>query len=53
MVQLMPLPSQNLIISCLIEIQSGLLFWYRLSQVVLEKGLLNGFNSGKPTFVSF
>jgi len=30
------------IISCFIIIQNGLLFWYRLSQTVLEKRLLNG-----------
>jgi len=34
--------SQNLIISCLIQIQTGLPFWY---QVVLEKRPLNGCGS--------
>jgi len=37
-VQLMPLPP---ITSCFIKIQNGLLFWYRLTQVVLEKRPLN------------
>jgi len=36
MVQLMPLPSQNSVVSCLIYIQTGLTYWYRLIQVVLE-----------------
>ena len=35
MVQLMPLPP---IISCSSKIQNGLPFWYRLTQVALEKG---------------
>jgi len=39
MVQLMPLPP---IISCSSKIQNGLPFWCRLTQVVLEKRLLNG-----------
>ena len=34
--------SQNPITSCLIQIQTGFTFWYRLTQSVLEKGLLNG-----------
>ena len=34
--------SQNPIISCLILTQTGLPFWYRLTQVVLENRLLNG-----------
>jgi len=38
-VQLMPLP---LTVSCFSKIQIGLPFWYRLSQVVPEKGPLNG-----------
>jgi len=33
------LPSQNTIMSCLIKIQNGLLFWYWLTEVVLEKRL--------------
>ena len=45
MVQLVPLPSQNPIISCLTEIQIFLPFWYRLTQVVLEKRPLNGCGS--------
>ena len=40
MVQLMPLPSTDPIISCLIEIQTGLPFWIFI-RVVLEKRLLN------------
>ena len=36
-VQLMPLPSQNLIISCLIQFQTGLPLWYQLTQVVSDK----------------
>jgi len=36
MVQLMPLPSRNLIISCR-NSRLVLSFWYRLTQVVLEK----------------
>jgi len=38
MVQMMPLPP---IISCFIKIQNGLPFWCPLTQVVLEKKLLN------------
>jgi len=38
-VQLMPLPP---IIFCFIKIQNGLPFWCWLTQVVLEKRLLNG-----------
>jgi len=38
MVQLMPLP---LTVSCSSKIQIGLPFWYRLTQVVPEKGPLN------------
>jgi len=38
MSQLMPLP---LIVSCFSKIQIGLPFWYRPTQVVLEKGPLN------------
>ena len=37
--QLMPSPP---IICCFIEIQNGLPFWCQLTQVVLEKGSLNG-----------
>jgi len=40
-VQLMPLPSKNPIISCLIEIQTGFAFWNWLTQVELEKRPLN------------
>ena len=47
MVHLMPLPSQNPIISCFIYIQTGLPFWYRLTQAVLEKRMLNDCNSSK------
>ena len=36
--QLMPLP---LTVSCFSKIQIGLPFWYRLTRVVLDKGLLN------------
>ena len=36
--QLMPLP---LTVSCFSKIQIGLPFWYRLTRVVPEKGLLN------------
>jgi len=39
MAQLNPLP---LTISCFSKIQIGLSFWYRLTWVVPEKGLLNG-----------
>jgi len=39
MAQLMPLP---LTVSCFSKIQVGLPFWYRLTWVVTEKGLLNG-----------
>ena len=39
MVQLMPLP---LTVSCSSKIQIGFAFWYRLTQVVLEKRPLNG-----------
>ena len=38
MVWLMPLPPHHL---CLSKIQNGLSFWYRLTQVVLEKRPLN------------
>ena len=37
--QLMPMP---LAVSCFSKMQIGLPFWYRLTQVVLDKGLLNG-----------
>jgi len=37
----MPLPP---IISGFIEIQNGLRFWCRLTQLVLEKKPLNGYN---------
>jgi len=37
--QLMPLP---LTVSCFSKIQIGLPFWYRLTQIVPEKGPLNG-----------
>jgi len=42
-VQLIPLPSQNLIVTCLVEIQARLVlpFWYWLTQVVLGKKPLN------------
>jgi len=39
--QLMPLPLP-LTVSCFSEIQVGLPFWYWLTQVVPEKGPLNG-----------
>jgi len=39
MAQLMPLP---LTVSCFSNIQIGFTFWYRLTRVVPEKGLLNG-----------
>ena len=39
MAQLMPLP---LTVSCFSKIQIGLPFWYRFTQVVLDKGPLNG-----------
>jgi len=40
MAQLMPLP---LTVSCYSKIQIGFTpFWYRLTQVVLDKGPLNG-----------
>ena len=40
MAQLMPLP---LTVSCFSKIQIGfLLFWYRLTRVVADKGPLNG-----------
>jgi len=39
MSQLMPLP---LTVSCFSKIQIGFTFWYRLTQVVPEKGPLNG-----------
>ena len=44
-VQLMPLHSQNSIISCLIYIQTGFTFLCQLTQVVLEKRPLNGSSS--------
>jgi len=37
--RLMPLP---LTVSCFSKIQIGLLFWYLLTRVVLDKGPLNG-----------
>jgi len=39
MAQLMPLP---LTISCSSKSRLALPFWYRLTRVVLDKGLLNG-----------
>jgi len=39
MAQLMSLP---LTVSCFSKIQIRLPFWYRLTRVVLDKGLLNG-----------
>ena len=39
MAQLMPLP---LTVSCFSKIQIGFTFWYRLTLVVPDKGLLNG-----------
>ena len=39
MPQLMPLP---LTVSCFSKIQIGLPFWYLITAVVLDKGLLNG-----------
>ena len=44
MVQLMPLP---LTVSCFSKMQIGLPFWYRLTQVVPDKGRLNGCVGGK------
>ena len=38
MVRLMPLPPDHL---CFSKIQNGLSFWFRLTQVVLEKRPLN------------
>ena len=53
MAQLMPLP---LTVSCFSKIQIGLPFWYRLTQVVPEKGPLNGCVcdrfSNKPFFTT-
>ena len=52
MTQLMPLP---LTVSCSSKIQIGLPFWYRLTQVVLEKRPLNGCKMvvvTLPTFAS-
>jgi len=43
MVQLLPLPSLNPIISCLIRLI--LSFWYWITQIVLEKRPLNGCSS--------
>jgi len=42
MVQLIPLTSQNPIISCLLKIQTGFTFLLPAYQVVLEKRQLNG-----------
>jgi len=42
MVQLMPLPSKTPSSLALFKSRLVLPFWYRLSQVVLEKRLLNG-----------
>ena len=42
MVQLMPLPSQNPTISCLISIQTAFTFLVPAYRVVLEKRPLNG-----------
>jgi len=39
MAQLMPLP---LTVSCFSKIQIGFTFWYQLTQVMLDKGTLNG-----------
>ena len=39
MAQLIPLP---LTVACFSKIQTGLPFWFRLTWVVPEKGLLNG-----------
>ena len=39
MAQLMSLP---LTVSCFSKFQIGFTFWYRLTQVVLDKGPLNG-----------
>ena len=46
MVQLMLLPPHHL---CSSEIQNGLPFWCRLTQVVLEKRPLNGSSSSNST----
>ena len=48
-VQLVPMPSQNPIISCLIQIRTGLTSWYSVTQVVLEKWPLNGSNSSSSS----
>ena len=52
MVQLMPQPSQNPIISCLIKSRLVLPFWHRRTQVVLERRLLNGCSSSDSSFSS-
>jgi len=45
MVQLMPLPSHNPVIFASFKSRLVLPFWYRLTQVVLEKRPLNGCSS--------
>jgi len=47
MAQLMPQP---LTVSCSSKIQIGLPFWYRLTQVVLEKRPLNGCSCSSSSF---
>jgi len=54
MVQLMPLPSQNPIISDLNKCRLLLPFWYQLTQAVLEERPLNGCsNSSTVTKIGF
>jgi len=48
MTQLMPL---LLTVSCFSKIQISLPFWYRLTQVVLDKGPLSGVFKGGKVFV--
>ena len=50
MIQLMLLPYQNPIMSCLIKIPTGLPFWYRLTPLVLEKRPLNRFTSSSNIY---
>jgi len=45
MVWLMPVPSQNPVISCSFKSRMFLPFWFRLTKVVLEKRPLNGCSS--------
>jgi len=45
MVWLMPVPSQNPVISCSFKSRMFLPFWFRLTKVVLEMRPLNGCSS--------